>query len=211
MTDFISLEASCAGLRRSGLLGDPDPAPKGARREEKSDTYGFSWLVSPEQQENSSSSLLACLISDLNWHNPTATRLMCEAFELHPFETSPQRCQGSGLDYLALREAQNLSWAESKTKDGLGRAREGQHSEAVVLFTQALQLAPRYVNARIARGCSFANMLQYDDAIRDFRRVLNHDAANEHAAAYLSHTVEQREKVGYNGVTTSYSPKFFLY
>lgn len=200
MTDFIFLEASCAGLRRIGLLGDPDPAPKGARREEKSDTYGFSWLVSPEQQERttSSSSLLARLISDLNWHNPTATRLMREAFELQPFETSPLRCQGSGDDYLALREAQNLSWAESKTKDGLCRAREGQHSEAVVLFTQALQLAPRYVNARIARGCSFANMLQYDDAIRDFRRVLNHDAANEHAAAYLSHTVEKREKVGYN-------------
>ena len=190
---FSGPEARLTGLK--SRLGLATPTGKGAVREEKSDTFGFSWLAPPSSPDQmSASSLLATLISDSNYFNPTATRLMREAFELRPFETSPLRCQGTGDDYLALREAQNLSWAESKTKEGTCRAREGQHSEAIALYTQALQLAPRYANARIARGCSFANMLQYDDAIRDFRLVLNQDASNEVVGTYLAHTMEKRDK-----------------
>ena len=166
----------------------------GVVRNENSDTWGFSWLK--EATQSSGMSLLASLMTDSTHNNPYAVELMREAFDIHPFESSFLRSGGllrTGGDYLALREAQNMAWCERKTKEAIGKAGQGEHGEAIHLCTQALNLVHDYPFARVARGCSLAHITKYDDAIRDFRIVLSLNV-NEHAAAYLAHTIDLRDR-----------------
>ncbi len=66
----------------------------------------------------------------------------------------------------------NLKLAEQKVTEGLSAADNKNFSQAIALYTQALELAPNYSVAYYNRGTSNRELKNYQSALDDYNKVI---------------------------------------
>jgi len=97
------------------------------------------------------------------------------------------------LDYLNLRERQNLAWAREAVRDGI-KLLSTDTSLSMKKYAQALEIAPNCPEALVARGALLANTQQYKAATKDFKAALKIEPECANAAIYLKQTEERLDR-----------------
>lgn len=95
---------------------------------------------------------------------------------------------------LARAKLQSKWWADSRVREGVAKARAGEHDEALEFYDCALELYPEHKEAHIARGAAKANQQKYTDAMKCFETALTYSPTNKNAMKYLELTKSALEK-----------------
>jgi tetratricopeptide (TPR) repeat protein len=98
------------------------------------------------------------------------------------------------IDYLILRNKQNMEWAFQRTAEGIELARKERYVEAIKKYEMALELDARCIDAYVARGAAYANQSKYLEAITDLRVALEINPNHRNAQQYLSRLLKNEQE-----------------
>ncbi|KAJ3124493.1 hypothetical protein HK098_001104 [Nowakowskiella sp. JEL0407] len=74
---------------------------------------------------------------------------------------------------------------------GISLSQEKNYTDAIVSYSQAIQISPECIEAFVARGAAHANMHHWEDAVKDLKRALELDPKCENAKKYLQEVEEK--------------------
>lgn len=150
----------------------------------------------------------ALLRADPLFWNPYAVEHMCQSLSIDAaarlgpslIQPPPRELQRAAAEggpsgaredtgtYLALRQRQNVWWAEESVRKGVSHAADRNYMMALKCYQSALQLDERNADAWVAMGAAQANTSKFQEALSSFARALEIRPHHANARRYLEAT-----------------------
>ncbi|GJJ68146.1 hypothetical protein EMPS_00492 [Entomortierella parvispora] len=94
--------------------------------------------------------------------------------------------------YMNIRNEQNRNTAVERICTGIKYAQQNLLEKALGEYSLAIDADPSCAAAYLTRGCTFANMCMWQEAVDDFLSVLKIDPSDISAQQYLATAMEER-------------------